>query len=220
LRLRFLILLLIACAFAFPAMAQDDPMSEYSATEKAGFAFYNIIRQPPPFTRWVEIRPDYITSKPKVRLAMMDAERDRLKRGFATYIPDRDLITIRTRVHVQRKAVEPGAARTAISLSFPDSDDILYFPFQLGDVWIALTPSGLDAQSDYALTPAENESLPKSGDMTAELTLTPVRVDEREPIIIGGTPLWLMLTNVRQLSLLDNENQPVWTASQFPERGQ
>jgi hypothetical protein len=219
LRLYFLILLLIACASAFPAMAQDDPMREYSATEKAGFAFYSMIRQPPPFTRWVETRPDYITAKPKVRLAMMDAERERLQKGFATYIPDRDLITIRTRAHVQRKADESGAVKT-IGVSFPDSDEFLYFPLQLGDVWIALVPSGLDARSDYAVTPAENETLPRGGDMTAELTLTPVRVDEREPMVIGGTPLWLMLADVRQLSLLDEENQPVWTTGRFPEREQ
>src|SRR5687768_13611691 len=101
LRLCLLGLLTIGCSILSPgAMAQVD-MSPYTPTEKVGFAFYQMIRQPPPFSRWIEISPDYQKALPKVRLAMMDAERIRLKTGFAAYLPDRDLIPVRARARAR-----------------------------------------------------------------------------------------------------------------------
>lgn len=195
-------------------------MAGYTATEKVGFAFYSLINSAPPIDRWIETREDYITAKPKVRIAMMDAERIRLQKGFSGYIPGRDMIMIRVKVRLTATE-NPDSSRT-LEINFSDFDQILYFPFRLGDLWVALLPAGLEAKSAYRLTAEDYDGLSSvigMGEGMAELVFIPTRADGGDPMVVGDIPLWPMMADVAQFSIFDREGNAVWRARSSQRMG-
>lgn len=216
-----------------PVRAQQEEthlgklMRNYSESEKIGFAYYRLARLEPPLESWIDANTELQNSGPKVRYLMRYAERERLKTGFLTYTPYRDTITLRTTIRLRgldnpdQKAQASGFKK-AIGINFRSTDEQIYFPFQLGPLWIAVQPQGLTKETIYSISNGDYallaqhfgpEALNGRVDITAEIVTLPLRAEILTPLEIGDRPLWPLTMELVEIRLRDADDNIVWTAT-------
>lgn len=216
--------------FAPAAKAQQMTTYTYSPAERIGFAFYHLTNSiEPPYEDWIKTRPDYQNAKSNIRIMMLDKEQRRLKEGFAVYDPTSELIPVHTKAnlvffdnpeYVDDGNNDPDAPIKLMKIVFPHArEGELYFPFLIGNMWIAFVPSGPDTKMTYIVTRATYELLEKKlgipedmnrPDVMAEFVLRPVKADGGEPVEIEGVATWLMTGEIASVALLDNNGGRIW----------
>ena len=139
----FVCLIFVCLPAVFPTVArsQDVPSfdaSAFSSTEKAGFAFNTLARRQPDFVRWIKSRILWETLTPVDRIAYLQSETKRLQNGFVLYDPRVDLIPVRTDVLFTISS--PGTGGGSFLRIEPPDQEVLFFPFLTGDVWIFVLP--------------------------------------------------------------------------------
>ena len=220
--------LALAGIFSQAAFAQDNSrLAGFSEMEKTGFAFYHLINRPPPYDSWIVARDDYKAAKPHNRLAIMDLQRQRLREGFDAYFTDQDVITLNLQVKVQGKAnpdyakdpaLDEAGLTKMIDIRFSQTDDMPYFPFPVGDLWVGVIPENIDKLSRHYLTPEQfgrfcGGTGACSGSFrptTVQLILRPISADGKEPIVVGDVPVWLMMSEVASIAFIARDGEMLW----------
>lgn len=232
-------LLLCLGLFVFPALSstparatQEPPRAEMSMkafdqTEKVGFAFYSLTKLEPPFSDWIDLDPEYMDAQPKVRLYMKPAKLQRLQAGYQSFSHARDFLTVRLGVTIRLleenpKADVPAAElgqTKAIEINFGGNDEMLYFPYQVGKIWVALVPGEMQRVTTYGITPAQYQKLlstfgpnvRKGQSVTLELRMLTSRADSKNPLVVGDMPLFLLMSDLGAVNVLDDRKKPVWS---------
>ena len=219
--------------FPSAARAQNVSLAPITTTEKVGFAYYNLTRQPVPLADWVVGSDTYINMSPVDRIPYLDEQVLRLRQGYASYMPGRDFITIRFAVRIRGldnpdldlSGPPPGPGEPllnkAVKMSIPSSSPVAYFPFKLGHHWIALIPEGVATTSIQPLTEDHYQRIAAATGMNettdivaeAELILRPIKADSKTPMVLDGISMWLMLSDVASYALLDRERRPLWSVA-------
>lgn len=199
-------------ALAWPfAGARALEKALYSPAELAGFAFHTLAGFAPDFDVWIA-KKEHLRNLPAVK--MLEGRRkikERLQNGYYYYNPDFDLIYVDVRVkakasHYFVRSQVPGTT-TAVTIELvgvPGDDTGYFFPFEIGDTWIAVVAKDLHKLTSMNLKPQEYKdfakklSLDRYGNTKtkyANLTigLRPVSVDTSAPIQLQGIEMWLML---------------------------
>ena len=197
----------------------DIARLSFSEDEKVGFAFYTLIGQDPPYESWVMNAPEYIKMMPDDRIYYMDAERAKLKNGIANFNIRRDLVRVRILANLKIRAGEERDGMI-LDIIIPEfRDEIAFFPFQLGKRWIAVIPKDMSYTTSYPiafgdLSMLEDEiGLKERGleNVIVEITLLPVNADSKTPMVLDDKPMWLMMSDIASLYILDDKNRvPVW----------
>lgn len=231
LKIRILTLLVFTLGWVFysvPAAAQNSGLAEISMSERAGFAFYALTKKRPAFEDWIRYTEAYHNAQPDIRIEMMDYERQRLERGFASYLPTRDFITLHFAVNVKiiadtellslqaRKKTD--TVYSALQISIPGMTRIVSFPFQIAQDWVAIIPQAIEPSNIY-LVPSDhmrdiisalNINSREEKAVEAELVLRPMRADGSQPMLVEGQPMFIMLADVASFALLDKDRKAVW----------
>lgn len=218
----------------FPAAAratQEPPRAEmsmksFTQAEKIGFAFYSLTRLNPPFYDWIDADQEYIDAPQKVRLYMKPAKLQRLQAGYQSFSHARDFLTVNTNVTIRLLKENPKADATtqnlgqtqAVEINFGGNDEMLYFPYQIGKIWIALVPGELQRVVTYAITPAQYEKIRdafgpatlQGKSVTLELTMLASKADSENPLVVGGMPLFLLMSDLGAVNILDDNKKTVW----------
>ncbi len=226
--LLFTILVLAFPAAPIPAAAQNNSgLAGFSETEKVGFAFYHLIKRPPPYDSWIVARDDYKAAKPHNRLVIMDLQRQRLREGFEHYFPDQDVITLNLKIGVRGtdnedyakdQALQEAGLSKMIDIKFSQNDEPPYFTFPVGDLWVGLIPENIDRLSRQYLTPEQftrfcNGTGACAGSFRpteVQLVLRPEKADAKEPILVNDIPVWLMMSEVASIAFLAKDGSMLW----------
>lgn len=211
-----------------PVAAQNSGLAGITMSERAGFAFYALTRKRPAFEDWIRYTEAYHNAQPNIRIEMMDYERQRLERGFASYLPTRDFITLHFAVRV--KIIEDGELAqiqaqkksdtlySAMNISIPGMTRMVYFPFQIGRDWVAIVPQMIEP-SNIHLVPTDHMreiasalgiNAKEEKMIEAELILRPSRADGEQQMLIDGQPMFIMLADIASFALLDKDRKAVW----------
>ncbi len=195
-------------------------MQGYSESEKIGFAFYHFTRREPPFQAWLDADESLQKLSPSARYYKRYEEGQRLKAGFLSFAPYRDTIRVYTKIRLREVALaEPG--KKAIGINFRSTDEAIYFPYEIGPLWIAVQPLGLGREVVHPVSDAEYDrlrlifgaaALEGFEDITAELVVLALAADPLTPIEVGDQPLWPMAVELQALHLLDGEGGTAWSA--------
>lgn len=212
--LLFLVLVTLA-PFAVAQSGGGERRVGYSETEKTGFAFYRLADKPPPFEQWVRASDNYMFAKPSAKREILRSETERLTRAYASYMPDDDLLVLRTTVRVrvpnahERASYEKMGVRKPVQIVTEEIREN-YFPVQVGGMWIALVANGLE---DYLFMSMDDdaykrlverlgiESVGSQRQAVLELRLRPRAVDLTRPLSLDGIDAWLMLGDIATISL-------------------
>lgn len=227
----FLLTLILLCGPVF-AQSWDAPrlveMADFTAQEKIGFAFYLLSRLEPPVEDWVDADKRLYDLNPKERYYRRHAEIQRLKTGFQIYVPERDTITLHTKIRLRELTNSSvSTAEKTIGINFRSTDENIYFPFERGALWIAVQPRGLTQEVAYTITNAEfsalrqrvgDAALAGREDLTAELVTLALEADPVNPIEVGDRPLWRLTVALKEIRLLDDQDKTVWArgSDNFP----
>jgi hypothetical protein len=213
-------LLCIAFAGAGPAYAEK---TEYTESEKVGFAFYKLANRNPPFEEWLKGTDEFKLLKTSRKTEYLRQQTARLSKAFAEYMPDEDLIYVRTAVRIKVPTVRETEAYMRMGVNRPVQillNELTgnYFPIQVGEMWIAVVPNDLDNYLFLSLNDQEYDALarrmalePNGSSRYAllELRLRPVSVDIKAPMKLDGIDAWLMMAEIASISLWNNENRDV-----------
>lgn len=226
-RFLLLIALLLAGLIGPHAMAQDKTLAGFSETEKAGFAFYHLVHQTPPFDDWIKKRADYKAASPRVQLEIIDQERVRLNEGFLSYFPTQDLITLKVPVTVSGSPnpdfatnadMQMAGLTHAVKLDFTDLRAIPYIGMEIGKLWIGIIPNDIESITTHYVTEQQYKNIFNTEDlkeaakqrMTAQLVLRPQSADATEPMMAGDLPVWLMLADIGTVMIANPESAVIW----------
>jgi len=226
--IRFMRSLIFIAALSFSIGAVTAPATANSAainstmTERVGFAFYALTRQNPPFEEWIKSTELYDRTQSHMRTRLIDRERERLRLGYLSYTPDRDLIVLRFAVRVRgiktEATEEGGAISKGFQIDIPGMNDSVQFPFLLGNKWIAVIPDGLTSSSVNPLSDAQYKLMADSIGLNergsvlaeAELVLKPVAADGQTPMNIESIMMFLMIHDIASFAILDKDRKPLW----------
>lgn len=207
---KFVSLSILLVCLIFAAPHAHSQQLEYNDSEKVGFAFYQFINSEPDFDSWVENTDAYIEAKPVEKQKMMQRETVRLRNAFYHYIPDQDLVkfTVKAKVEVSnyyhRSQMEGIKTNVNITLQgIPEN----YFPFQVGDMWIAVVAQDVEKLLHQTMNANEyNVFAQKIGFdkriyalqdvLNIEFRLRPISADSEAPIMLADIPMWLMLAEI------------------------
>lgn len=226
---RFLLLLtLLVLLCPASASAQgNSALAGFSETEKVGFAFYRLINRPPPYDSWIIARDDYKAAKPQTRLSIMDHQRQRLREGFDGYFIDQDVITLTLKLSVQGRdnpdfvkdpALHEAGLSKIIEIKFSDTEDIPYFPFPIGELWVGVIPEHFEKLSRHHLTLEQYKRFCSGTGacigtfrpVELQLVLRPRAADAKEPVVVGDIPVWLMLSDIASIAFIDRRGEMLW----------
>lgn len=193
---------------------------KYTESEKAGFAFHQLSNSIPHYEEWIKNSDAYKNALPEDKIDMIHKGTMRLKNGFYNYMADEDLIKISVKdaeIETSNTLMEgiKTADSTDVTLKLTDLPQS-YFPFQAGNIWIAIVVKDFDKVSTKTFTQDEFKDIAlKAGmggsymkaipDIKLDLWLRPVSVDSTKPIMLDGIEMWLMLAEIGQMD--------VWTGS-------
>lgn len=221
-RLLFAALICALCVYAAGPRAYADSASDsapITETEKIGFAFYKLAKRNPPFADWIKQTDDYKLMKPSMKQGYLDKGIARLSKAFVEYLPDDNLLYLRTSVRVKipngqkAQAYERMGVRKPVQLII-DSAVGNYFPVEVGGMWIAVVPKNIDDYLFLSLDEDQYTALTTRLGMTPvgsiraavlELRLRPVQVDTSKPAELDGISAWLMMAEIASLTLWNND---------------
>lgn len=226
--------LFLCCAMPAVQAQNDDteggaiPMSAFTEAEKVGFAFYQLARIKAPIDEWIYASEKYLEAHPKVRLYMMPEERKRLAAGLQAYDPRRDLITIRTKVRLHGMdnpayASDPVARHLkhtkALEIYFGSPDEEVFFPYQVGKLWIAIHPGFLKQKTLFGMDEDAYSRIARSlgshvlnglEDVDVEIVVMPFRANGKTPMVVNDMPIWVVASDIGSIRLLDQDERTLW----------
>lgn len=215
------------------ALAKDqDGKDKYSESEKAGFAFYQFAGIQPDFAPWIENYKFYQQAKPSLRRDLLKQEEVRLTKGYQNYDKSTDYLSytvkdaqiivpkrIDRQVYLSKYNKIPVRISLPRILNIPGSGDV-YFPYQIGDIWIAVIPQKIEDFTTIYLDRNEFENLAyklrmtkSDTEATAEITysLRPVSGDTKQPFPIGKLSAWLIMAEIGRIDIYSyNHSRHVW----------
>ena len=213
---------------AVPALAMIDD-SRYSESEKAGFAFYKLARAKPNFENWIVKTEKYRTLLPQPRIDMLREETNRLHNGMVNFHPDEDFLHVMAEVDIGRyrgeALTEVGAGESILDIRLAGFQQI-YFPFNVGDLWIAVIPEGIDLAGGVVMKKDDYRRLARkygfdagyvrSGKAILDMRLRAVSVDVSAPVRLDERDYWPMLAEIGSISLIDITSKDVIWSHRAP----
>ncbi len=221
---------LLALALLLAAMPGNAlETRRYSESEKAGFAFYGLSHVEPDFKSWIENTDKWHDARPADKVTLTQKELQRLKNGYFTYIPDIDLIaltmeaTITSSNYFAQSQKEGAMTNVTITLTgLPEN----YFPFQIGNIWVAIVIKDFDILTHHTFTADEYAEFAKKMGLTGayqlskkvnmDIRLRPVSVDTSSPLTLDGFDMWLMLAEIGDMTtwrMAGKKKQFLWSYS-------
>lgn len=209
-------------SFISPANAFDD--RNFSEREKVGLAFYKLGNIAPDFESWIRSSSTYKNLvRPRERGEFLESEKHRLEEGLRSYYPEFGQIKIKTSVTL--KGMPPEELKRSedryIKVKMNNNTAEFYFPYPVGNEWVALIPRNIEkmsrvnvTQEQYDLALGKNFKNTQGGKEKAgvmELILQPVSVDTSKPLELEGIHTWLMDGDVASMAVwADNKRILIW----------
>ena len=103
-------------------------------------------------------------------------------------------------------------------VSLPD-DKTPYLPFQVGKFWVGVIPQGMEKNLQIDLSEEEYKMFVrgtmdgtkfKNKSIVTSVLLKPIMADEKSPMIEGGMPVFLMMSDVASLSIRGLSDELLW----------
>lgn len=202
-------------SFAFLWSFSSEALTgeRYSELEKIGFAFHGLAKFDPDFELWIKDNDQYKDAFPIEKIEMMQEEKVRLRNGYINYYPDSDLISLKVDAMARSSnyfvdSQEKGKVTIVdVSLTeFPEN----YFPFKIGDIWVAVVIKDFDKLTSITFTKDEySKFAEKVGfkqrehktlqEVRLDLKLRPISVDMSSPVQLNGVEMWLMMVDVAEM---------------------
>lgn len=210
-----LAIVIFALSSLFPRMAAALEEGLYTETEKVGFAFHTLARLNPDFKMWVRSTERYQKAFPIDRAEMLHNDTYRLQNGFSAYQPDIDLIMLSFEAGVQAsksfKESQKAGITTKVSIKFSDLPEN-YFPFPIGDMWIAIVIKDWDKIINMTMDGDQYKEFSqamkldvrtnrRSRDVHISLKIRPLSVDTSTPLTLDGIDMWLMLAEIGEITM-------------------
>lgn len=214
-RLKKFVVLGFMCAVLLASTVVDArerrivrPDYDYSTGEIVAFAFHHLVGTMPDFNSWVHQTPSYKELRPADKAAYVLDEVERLRQGFYGFYPQEDQISIKVPVRVKIRVERDRSG--IMELVFPGAPGN-YFPFPMGEMWIAVA-FGYDAEPlAFPLTAGEVDKFANymqshpNDSYIANIELQPLAADGREPFDLGEVFGWLMITEVVSVVIHNEE---------------
>lgn len=224
--LRFLSVVMVLLALATPhrtAHAQDDLMRAYSESEKAAFAFYRLTDTLPDFRTWITPTEAYKNAKPSQRNEIVQQGTLRLQQGFLNFYVERTPLTIKSPATLQLFEASEANGKTPAKprrmvLTLPAMADPLYFPFNVGDLWLAVIVTGVKPTMTFPLDDAKYDRIKSlmrirtSNDkrlIRAEIVAFAKEADGKAPMEVSGVPLFPMVASPVVLALWKEDEEDI-----------
>ncbi len=211
---------ILAFVWAGPAHAQKK---HSTISEKTILAFYKAAFKDPNFENLVMSLPEYKAFWGDADGAAQFLEEEKLRYEwiFANFQADKDTLEIKTTIGV---ALMDNAKGKALRLVFPGATEKIppHFPYNLGEIWVTVLLN--DIEKFYNIPVSDEEFsrmktlLPEIGKAYPLKTVFNYRiakVQSDEPVVINGTPQWMMLGDIGHIEIagdegLTNFNKIVW----------
>ena len=207
----------------------DDAL--FSEREKVGFAFYKLANIAPKFEPWVKNTTRYRDTPVELRAMYLQERMSVLQKGFDAYEPAKDYLRFMVPVEIyvpnklQRDQMIAEGKDIPVQVEVRFFED-KFFPYQIGESWIAVTMSEFDQYVTFNVNRADFETFAdnlgmdpyaKSWGARIEIILMPARVDLSAPISRKGKSLWAMDTHLAQVVLWQSYNKKyVWQMFKAP----
>ena len=213
--LAFIILTSSVSAFAF----RDD---DYTTTEKVAFAYYKLAgMQYPNFEKFIKSGENYRNTLASQKNNFLKDEKIRLEQGFINYYPEYGMIDIQSDIVAKgynAKELEQAEIdeKFFISLSMTDDSEDMYFPYYIGDRWIAFIPHNAGSLQQLPLTKEQYEFWDKAlkfkgkpkRPVTIRIKIQPVSVDNSAPLTLNDNEMWLMMGEIASMDIWKDYGKP------------
>lgn len=212
-----------------PSVSAALEPGRYSESEKVGFAFHQLGKFEPDYESWIKNTDRYKALLPANQLGVMHKELTRLRSGYHNYIPDADLVSIEIEALIKSSNYfvqsQKKGELTDVTIDLIDLPEN-YFPFQVGDTWIALVIKDFDLLNQHTFSAEDYRAFAKTLGLTAayqlsqkvsiDLKLRPLSVDTSSPLSLDGLDMWLMLAEIGEMTVwrkVNRDKQVLWTYS-------
>lgn len=225
------ILVFIAGAgYVAPVRAQGEAAitfneDNYTDREKVGLAFFSMSERRPNIKAWIRKSEKYRTARPLSRQKYLTRDKDRLNLGLLLFDPEKHFFDLNARVAVTWPDEAQKQAYIAENGKFPLAIHLLdmkehIFPVSLGHDWVVVVPGNMTKFLTFHVTPEDFEKKIVNfqnfiGYRRVEgfmrLNMKAVRVDDGTPLALNDIEAWLLLAEIRRLTLSpDRQSPPVW----------
>ncbi|WP_435640742.1 hypothetical protein [Micavibrio aeruginosavorus] len=205
------------------AYAQEDLMRSYTESEKAAFAFYRLTDTLPDFRTWITPTQAYKDAKPSLRNDVVQQGTLRLQQGFLNFYVERTPLTIKSPATLQLFDATEAEGKTPASerkmvLTLPAMGDPLYFPFNVGDLWLGVIVTGVKPTMSFPLDQAKYDRIKSllrirtSADkrlVRAEIVAFVKEADGKAPMEISGVPIFPMVASPVVLALWKEDEEDI-----------
>lgn len=217
--MKCLFVILISVFFGLspaPTNAQISSDDSATATEKAGFSFYKLSGAKPPFMDWVKSRAEWLDADPRDKLAILNAEINRLRNAYDAHIPKENLVTLPVTVNLVLPDKNTRQSLIQAGQVIPMTIDLNtytpyegYFPLSIGYQWLALIPNDIDSLLNVNLSPIEFTKIEELLGLKrtqsqrkayADITFMPTAIDDSQPMQLNDNiNAWLMMVDVASI---------------------
>lgn len=197
----FTFTLLFSMATAF---AQNKSISW---NERGVLAYYKITGKTPDFQTMIMHTKEYQAMPPDIARQYLEEEKLRLQWGYGTFNPDKDFLSIKTKI-ISRILNKEEQYYLASNFPGKSAFDPPYFPYNLYDTWVALKLKDI---ADYMLLPLDKENHDRISGLLGEenpeheITLEikyRVKTGDPKPIELDGLQQHMMLGEIAQFTML------------------
>lgn len=217
LHLNFILIVFSLCLIVTalqPNAGQAQTSLQTSTAKAVAFSFYKTAGATPNFERWVKNIPPYTNTPMAKRDAVLQQQKDILKKEFELYDAQKDLLVMRTVIHMDLKLPKEGdetAHFTFVYDKAQDDDETAYFPFSFGGDHFAVVVNEINSFKS-AEVPVQQYGFLKGvtgngRNLHAVFQLRPKKSDTAEPYEQGGREQWLLATDVASLTLWTRDSR-------------
>lgn len=235
-----LALVLAAAGMTAGARGQSPPSvriedtgkaADISQRERIGFAFHKLVGLTPGFETWAMNTTGYRETQRELRQAFVQEESGRLRKAWEGYDVRQEMLRFLVPAKIKfpgkpdRDQLKVEGQDIPVQVELKNFEDG-FFPFLIGESWIAVIPADYGEVSAFSLTDSDFAILTGNlgmdpyvmqWDVRAEILVKPVKASLENPIQRKGKNLWPMIGEVASIRIWQSyANKVVWKVYQAP----
>jgi hypothetical protein len=215
---RLILILLFGIVAFFHTTSHAQTSFKVSSPEDVAIAFFKTGNTVPDFTLWAKGTPEFQHTAPALVPEYLEKEKQRLQQVWAGYNAAEDFLTVAGYVTVSLRAMQDPKDKKKEAYSMRirfEAGDLTYFPYSFQKYEIAVIPQKLETNLSPSLMKEQYQMIldkfgKAEGNARLYLVLRPVKAYMNQPYELDGREQWMMLCDIVSLSLVGNDESPLW----------
>lgn len=205
--------------------------ADISQRERIGLAFHKLVGVAPGFEGWARNTAGYRETQRELRPVYLQKESERLRKAWEEYDVRQEMLRFLVPAKIKfpgkpdRDQLKVEGRDVPVQIEIKNFEDG-FFPFLIGESWIAVIPADYGDVSTFFLTDSDFAILTANlgmdpyvmqWDVRVEVLVKPVKASLENPLQRKGKNLWPMIGEVAHIEIWQSyADKVMWKTYQAP----